>query len=46
MAKLVVGLVLAILLLVVGGGVFLAFWNPPVPSTPVVKVLSNGRFPK
>jgi hypothetical protein len=46
MAKFLTGLILALVLLVLGGGLFLAFWNPPAPSAPVVKVLSNDRFPK
>jgi hypothetical protein len=31
---------------VVGGYLFLAYGNFPVPSTPVAKVLPDARFPK
>ncbi len=46
MGKVILGLVLVFVLVVVGGAFFLAFWQPAVPSTPVVKVLPNARFPK
>lgn len=43
-----VGLVLAIVLLlaVVGGFLYLAYGNFPVPSTPVEKVMPDARFAK
>jgi hypothetical protein len=44
MGKLTVGFVLFIVLLVLGGGIFLAVWNPPAPSAPVEKVIPNARF--
>jgi len=46
MGKLTVGLVVAVILAVLGGAVFLALWNPPAPSAPVEKVLPDARFPK
>jgi hypothetical protein len=46
MGKLTVTLVVVILLAVLAGGVFLALWNPPVPSRPIEKVLPNARFAK
>jgi hypothetical protein len=30
----------------VGGGVFLAAWDIPAPSTPVEKVIPDAKFPK
>ncbi len=39
-------LVIVFVLAVVGGGLFLAYWHLPVPSTPVEKVLPDARFPK
>jgi hypothetical protein len=35
----------AILIALVGGGIFLATWHIPAPSAPVEKVLPNDRFP-
>jgi hypothetical protein len=46
MGKLTIALVVIIALLVIGGGIFLAVWNPPSPSAPVQKVLPDARFPK
>jgi hypothetical protein len=46
MGKVTVALVIVIALLLLGGGVFLALWNPPAPSAPVEKVLPDARFPK
>ena len=37
---------IAIVLLLLGGMAFLAFWNPPPPSAPVQKVIPDARFPK
>jgi flagellar basal body-associated protein FliL len=42
-------LVIVILVVVVGlicGGVFLAFWDIPAPTEKVEKVLPDARFPK
>ena len=44
MGKVTVGFVLLIALLVLGGGIFLAEWTPPVPSAPVSKVIPSDRF--
>lgn len=43
-----VGVVLGIVfvLAVIGGGLYLAYGNFPVPSKPVEKVLPDARFPK
>jgi hypothetical protein len=40
--------ILILLLLIIGGGmVFLAnFWEMPVPSKPVEKVIPDDRFPR
>ena len=46
MGKVTIAFVLVIALLLIGGGIFLALWNPPVPSAPVEKVLPDARFPK
>jgi len=46
MGKVTAVLVLLIALLLLGFGAFLAFWNPPVPSAPVEKVIPDARFPK
>jgi hypothetical protein len=46
MGKLTIGFVLIVILAVLGGAVFLAFWNPAVPTAPVQKVLPDARFPK
>ncbi len=46
MGKLTIGLVVIVILAVLGGAAFLAFWNPPAPSAPVQKVLPDARFPR
>jgi hypothetical protein len=46
MGKLTIALVALIALLLLGGGLFLALWNPPAPSAPVEKVIPDARFPK
>jgi len=46
MGKLTVWLVAVVILAALGGAVFLALWNPPVPSAAVEKVLPDARFPK
>jgi hypothetical protein len=46
MGKLTVGVIIAVILAVLGGAVYLALWNPPAPSAPVHKVLPDARFPK
>ena len=46
MGKVTLFLVVAVVLAVVGGCLFLAYWDIPVPSTQVEKVLPDARFPK
>jgi hypothetical protein len=46
MGKLGVTLVVAILIVLLGGALFLSLWNPPPPSRPIEKVLPNARFAK
>jgi hypothetical protein len=46
MGKVTVAFVIVIALLLLGGMVFLALWNPPPPSAPVEKVIPDARFPK
>ena len=43
-----VGILLAIVfgLAILSAGLYLAFGNFPVPTTPVEKVLPDARFPK
>ena len=43
----IAGLVVVLLLtLVVGGGLFLATWDPPSPSAKIEKALPDDRFPR
>jgi hypothetical protein len=46
MGKLTIWFVAVVVLAVLGGAVFLALWNPPVPRVPVEKVLPDARFTK
>ena len=46
MARVTIFLVGALVLAVLGGCLFLAYGNFPVPSVPVEKVLPDARFPK
>jgi hypothetical protein len=46
MARVTLVLVLVVLLVAIGGGLFLALWNFPAPTTQVEKVLPDARFPK
>jgi hypothetical protein len=46
MAKLTVIVVMVFVLMAAGGAVFLAYYDFPVPQTPVEKVLPDARFPK
>ena len=46
MGRLTIILVGGLVLAVVGGCLYLAYGNFPVPSTPVEKVLPDARFPK
>ena len=46
MGRLTIILVGIVGLAILGGCLFLAYGNFPVPSTPVEKVLPDARFPK
>ena len=46
MARLIILLVIILALAVLGGCLFLAYWDFRVPTTPVEKVLPDARFPK
>jgi len=46
MGRVTLVLVLVVMLLAVGGGLFLAYWDFRVPIVQVEKVLPDARFPK
>ena len=46
MVKLAALLVVVLVLALVAGGLILAYWELPVPSSHVEKVLPDARFPK
>ena len=46
MTKVAILVAIVLVLAVLGGCLFLAYGNFPVPSTPVEKVLPDARFPK
>lgn len=46
MGKFLTYLTLLIIIGLVGGGLFLSFWDIPAPTAKVEKVLPNDRFPK
>jgi hypothetical protein len=46
MGKLVLITLAVIFVLLVGGGVFLAAWDIPAPSSSVEKVIPDAKFPK
>src|SRR4029453_5839166 len=46
MGKVTAGLVIVVVLVLLGGMAFLAFWNPPAPSAPGEKALPAAGFPK
>jgi small neutral amino acid transporter SnatA (MarC family) len=46
MGKIILATLLVLLVVLVGGGVFLAFWDIPAPSTTVEKVIPHARFAK
>jgi hypothetical protein len=46
MVRVTLLLVIVVALAVLGGCLYLAYGNFPVPSTPVEKVLPDARFPK
>ncbi len=45
MSKLIGMLVVLVLILIAGGGVYLATFTIPPPSAKIVKVLPDARFP-
>jgi len=46
MGKVTLVLVLVVMLVTLGGGLFLAYWDFKVPRIQVEKVLPDARFPK
>ncbi len=46
MAKFAGFLVVLILAVVAGGGLYLAFWDIPPPSAEVVRTLPDNQFPR
>jgi hypothetical protein len=46
MGRLTIFLVIVMVLALLAGGLLLAYWDFPVPSIPVEKVLPDARFPK
>jgi hypothetical protein len=46
MGRFTVFLMIVLVLAAVAGGLFLAYWDFPVPSAPFEKVLPDARFPK
>jgi hypothetical protein len=46
MGKVFVVAAVFVVVAVVGGGAFLAFWDIPAPTVKVEKVLPDARFPK
>ena len=46
MRKISLVVVLLVLIAVAGGGIFLATWDIPPPTSKVEKVLPNDKFPK
>lgn len=46
MKKLASIIIIGALLLLVGGGVFLATWDIPVPASEIERTISNDRFPR
>jgi hypothetical protein len=46
MGRLILVALALVLVVLIGGGVFLASWNIPAPSKTVEKVIPDARFPK
>ncbi len=46
MGKVLLVVALIVVIGLLGGGAFLAFWDIPAPTKPVEKVLPDARFPK
>ena len=46
MGKVLLGLLAVVVLAVVGGLAWLAFWDIPAPNQPIERVIPDARFPK
>ena len=46
MKKLTSIIIIGALTVLVGGGVFLATWEIPVPATEIERTIPNDRFPR
>jgi flagellar basal body-associated protein FliL len=46
MGRILVIAILVVVVGVIGGGLFLAFWDIPAPTEKVEKTLPDARFPK
>ena len=46
MKKLASIIIIGALIVLVGGGVFLATWEIPVPATELERTIPNDRFPR
>jgi len=46
MKKLASFVIVGALIVLIGGGLFLATWEIPVPATEVERTLSDDRFPR
>lgn len=46
MTRLILAILILIVLLVLGGGAYLAMTDIPAPSSPVERVLPDDRFPR
>lgn len=46
MSKIVLYLFAGLVLILVGGGAFIAFWDIPAPTQRVEKVIPNERLPR
>ncbi len=46
MGKVVLVLLAVVVVAVIGGLAWLAFWDIPAPNTPIERVIPDARFPK
>lgn len=46
MSKLLRAVLVLVAILVAGGAIYLAAWDPPAPSARVEKVVPNDRLPR
>ena len=46
MKKLASVVIVGALILLIGGGLFLATWDIPVPATDIERTIPNDRFPR